>query len=135
MKKVLIVEDEEMTAGLLQQAVDHLEGFESKVIDSLQEVQAECAANPFPYDCALFDVEIYEQAAPRAPNSKPSRDWGIEALPILGGVLDKDRIVILTHFSGMIREKLSAMGYGERVFAKGIHSEKLEKELRRMCGV
>lgn len=133
MRKVLIVEDEEMTAGLLRQAVENLDGYEATVVDSLQDVRSQCAIAPFPYDCALFDIEIYELRGPRTPNSKPSRDWGIEALPVLGKVLAKDRIVILTHFSSMIREKLAAMGYGDRVFAKGIHSEKLEKELRRIC--
>ena len=129
-KHVLIVEDEEMTAALLKQTVDALEGFSATICDCKEDVARECARIPFGYDCVLFDVEIYETSAPRPANAKPSRDWGIETLPILGRVIGRRKIIILTHFSSMIREKLDAMGYGERVYAKDSHSKKIEKALK-----
>lgn len=129
-KHVLIVEDEELTAGLLKQTIDALEGFSATIVDCKEDVVRECAQSPFRYDCALFDVEIYEESAPRPQNAKPSRDWGIETLPILGKVIGREKIIILTHFSSMIREKLDAMGYGDRVYSKDCHSKKIEKALK-----
>ena len=57
MKRVLIVEDEQMTAGLLKQTVDACKGILQLWSTPLREFAAS-VASPFPYDCALFDIEL-----------------------------------------------------------------------------
>jgi ActR/RegA family two-component response regulator len=127
-KRVILVEDRAMSAGFLQQTVEEVPGVQvARLVESLAEVQAEVAQKPFPYECAVVDMQIFRDAAlGRAAADRPHTDWGIEAVKLLSTVLNKEKILVLTAYSADVRGPLLAIGLDERLFSKPIHPEKLK---------
>jgi DNA-binding response OmpR family regulator len=119
MKRILIVDDEQLTADTLGM-IFRKSGFESRVAYSVEDA-LECARN-FDPELILCDITM------------PGRD-GIDLMAVLGRERPQCRVLVLTgYYSNLksVREQIGKMPQGVRVLTKPCQPEELLHEAARM---
>ena len=119
MKRILIVDDEHLTADTLG-IIFRKSGFESRVAYSVEDA-LECARS-FDPELILCDITM------------PGRD-GIDLMAVLGRERPQCRVLVLTgYYSNLksVREQIGKMPQGVRVLTKPCQPEELLHEAARM---
>jgi DNA-binding response OmpR family regulator len=119
MKRILIVDDEQLTADTLG-IIFRKSGFESRVAYSVEDA-LECARS-FDPELILCDITM------------PGRD-GIDLMAVLGRERPQCRVLVLTgYYSNLksVREQIGKMPQGVRVLTKPCQPEELLHEAARM---
>jgi CheY-like chemotaxis protein len=119
MKRILIVDDEQLTADTLG-IIFRQSGFESRVAYSVEDA-LECARS-FDPELILCDITM------------PGRD-GIDLMAVLGRERPQCRVLVLTgYYSNLkpVREQIGKMPQGVRVLTKPCQPEELLHEAARM---
>jgi CheY-like chemotaxis protein len=119
MKRILIVDDEQLTADTLGM-IFRKSGFESRVAYSVEDA-LECARS-FDPELILCDITM------------PGRD-GIDLMAVLGRERPQCRVLVLTgYYSNLksVREQIGKMPQGVRVLTKPCQPEELLHEAARM---
>ena len=122
MKRILIVDDEQLTADTLG-IIFRKSGFESRVAYSVEDA-LECARS-FDPELILCDITM------------PGRD-GIDLMAVLGRERPQCRVLVLTgYYSNLksVREQIGKMPQGVRVLTKPCQPEELLHEAARMLSV
>lgn len=121
MKRVLIVDDERLTADTLG-IIFRKSGFESRVAYSVEEALE--IARQFDPELILCDITM------------PGRD-GLELMAVLGRERPDCRVLVLTgYYSNLkpVREQMDKMPQGVHVLTKPCQPEELLHEAARMLG-
>jgi CheY-like chemotaxis protein len=119
MKRILIVDDEQLTADTLG-IIFRKSGFDSRVAYSVEEA-LECARK-FDPDLILCDITM------------PGRD-GLDLMAVLGRERPQCRVLVLTgYYSNLksVREQIGKMPQDAHVLTKPCHPEELLHEATRM---
>jgi CheY-like chemotaxis protein len=119
MKRVLIVDDERLTADTLG-IIFHKSGFESRVAYSVDEA-LECARH-FDPELILCDITM------------PGRD-GLDLMSVLARERPQTRVLVLTGYYGNlkpVREQMEKMPQGVHVLTKPCQPEELLHQASRM---
>jgi CheY-like chemotaxis protein len=119
MKRILIVDDEQLTADTLG-IIFRKSGFESRVAYSVEDA-LECARH-FDPELILCDITM------------PGRD-GIDLMAVLGRERPQCRVLVLTgYYTNLksVREQIGKMPQGVRVLTKPCQPEELLHEAARM---
>ena len=119
MKRILIVDDEQLTADTLG-LIFRKSGFESRVAYSVEDA-LECARS-FDPELILCDITM------------PGRD-GIDLMAVLGRERPQCRVLVLTgYYTNLksVREQIGKMPQGVRVLTKPCQPEELLHEAARM---
>jgi len=121
MKRILIVDDEQLTADTLG-IIFRKNGFDSRVAYSVEEA-LECARK-FDPQLILCDITM------------PGRD-GLDLMAILGREWPQCRVLVLTGYHSnlkSVREQIGKMPQDTHVLTKPCHPEELLHEATRMLG-
>jgi CheY-like chemotaxis protein len=119
MKRILIVDDEQLTADTLG-IIFRKSGFESRVAYSVEDA-LECARS-FDPELILCDITM------------PGRD-GIDLMAVLGRERPQCRVLVLTGYYSnlkLVREQIGKMPQGVHVLTKPCQPEELLHEAARM---
>jgi CheY-like chemotaxis protein len=122
MKRVLIVDDEQLTADTLG-VIFQKSGFESMVAYSVEEA-LECARR-FDPELILCDITM------------PGRD-GLDLMAVLGKERPQCRVLVLTgYYSNLkpVREQIAKMPQGVQILTKPCQPEQLLHEAARMLSL
>jgi len=121
MKRVLIVDDERLTADTLG-IIFRKSGFESRVAYSVDEA-LECASR-FDPELILCDINM------------PGRD-GIDLMGVLARERPQCRVLVLTGYYSnlrLVRDQMDKMPQGVHVLTKPCQPEELLHQASRMLG-